>query len=255
MTSRFEHPGVWDASSGREAQRIQQTLSYVPGSLESALDVACGDGRCLRALAPLVSHCVGVDLAWEALTRVQGPRVRASITQLPFLDGSFDLVLATEVFEHLSEAESGLALAEVARVSRKWVLITVPYRENLAEEMCRCDTCRVVFHSWGHLRSFDAAPEGAPHLDLERMGTIVPIKKARRLPPLYWMQQRVGGLYTWDSTARCPRCSGPAAPRQGNLLGGLVERVIGRIDRLLPKVEPGWIAALFRKHGSQLSTD
>ncbi len=51
----------------------------------------------------------------------------ADITKLPFPDDSFDVVCAFEVLEHLPFEEFPIALTEMARVSRKSVIISLPY--------------------------------------------------------------------------------------------------------------------------------
>jgi ubiquinone/menaquinone biosynthesis C-methylase UbiE len=48
----------------------------------------------------------------------------ADIAQLPFPDGSFDLVLGIEVLEHVPNPDA--ALREIARVARGSVLLSVP---------------------------------------------------------------------------------------------------------------------------------
>jgi ubiquinone/menaquinone biosynthesis C-methylase UbiE len=51
--------------------------------------------------------------------------------KLPFADNSFDLVYGWEVLHHISEPS--LAVAEMARVSRRYVLVAEPNPVNLAQ--------------------------------------------------------------------------------------------------------------------------
>jgi SAM-dependent methyltransferase len=248
LASTFEQAGVWDAFSEREARRVEATLGYVP-EVETVLDVGCGDGRFLHSLAGRAKTACGVDLSFEAVRRVTTARVQGSAVALPFRAGAFDLVTATEILEHLPGPALEDALGEMVRVSRRFVLVSVPFRENLREELCRCAGCGEVFHRYGHLHSFERGRLEAPSpaLRLERMGTMVPIRKSRPLALLYWLQHRFGARYQWDANVRCPTCGGEAARPAGNLLGRLAQKVIWRVDRSLPRVEDGWLVALYRK--------
>lgn len=100
---------------------------------ESVLEVGCGPGdlaeNLFGSLAKAPSY-VGSDLSLlEARqARLDAPRrpfLAASAYRLPFADGAFDCVLACEVFEHLDDPVT--ALAEVARVSRRYLLLSVPW--------------------------------------------------------------------------------------------------------------------------------
>jgi SAM-dependent methyltransferase len=83
------------------------------------LDIGCGTGLNLEELRGRgVRRAVGMDIAAAALThcRARGLRVlvRGDGGRLPFLDGSFDVVVALDLIEHIAEDES--ALREIARV-------------------------------------------------------------------------------------------------------------------------------------------
>ena len=55
------------------------------------------------------------------------PDVVADIRKLPFEDDEYDMVCACQVLEHLPWEESKKALLELKRVSRQYVLISLPY--------------------------------------------------------------------------------------------------------------------------------
>jgi SAM-dependent methyltransferase len=95
------------------------------------LDVGTSTGTNLRMLSNLgYTNVVGVDLSPEAVRycRAKGlGDVRlADITALPFDGGTFDLVLATDVIEHVDD--DARACRELARVISPagHVLVTVP---------------------------------------------------------------------------------------------------------------------------------
>src|SRR3989344_2652577 len=65
------------------------------------------------------------------------PDVVGDIRALPFKDGEFDVAGAFEVLEHMPFEESERALAELARVTRRNVLISVPHRRTGFEFVIR----------------------------------------------------------------------------------------------------------------------
>jgi SAM-dependent methyltransferase len=74
------------------------------------LDAGCGAGYGSAALAEVAESVTGVDVAGEAIeyarANYQMPNLtfeQASVTQLPFPDGAFDMIAAFEVIEHLED--------------------------------------------------------------------------------------------------------------------------------------------------------
>jgi ubiquinone/menaquinone biosynthesis C-methylase UbiE len=90
------------------------------------LDVACGPGRLLAAVAPRVEFAVGVDLTLEMLViaRTQRPGegahppglVLGEGERLPFRDGAFTLVATTLAIHHFGDPRR--VAGEMARVCR-----------------------------------------------------------------------------------------------------------------------------------------
>lgn len=95
------------------------------------LEVGWGEGALAARLVAgnsEVSSYLATDLDLSRLPADQDPRItaqEASVYDLPFPDSSFDTVVCCEVLEHLSDPET--AMAEVARVARRRVLISTPW--------------------------------------------------------------------------------------------------------------------------------
>lgn len=100
----------------------------------SVLEVGCGEGRLAQHLvtsAPRPDRFVVTDMDLVCLAPGLDPLLearQASVYDLPFEDGAFDLVVCCEVLEHLDDP--GRGLAEVARVARRAALVSTP-REPL----------------------------------------------------------------------------------------------------------------------------
>jgi 2-polyprenyl-3-methyl-5-hydroxy-6-metoxy-1,4-benzoquinol methylase len=104
----------------------------------SILDVGCGEGVLAAAWVdrPGVERVVGVDVEDARLPAEWAARGRPGLDlraippapPLPFGDDAFDLVTGIEVLEHVTDPDA--LLAELARVARGHVLVSVP-REPL----------------------------------------------------------------------------------------------------------------------------
>jgi ubiquinone/menaquinone biosynthesis C-methylase UbiE len=98
----------------------------------SVLDAGCGEGFVLSFLKSENPglKLTGTDLSTEAIQYARehfgeiGEFKQGNIYKLPFEDDAFDLVICSEVLEHLDTPEA--AISELKRVSRQHVLITVP---------------------------------------------------------------------------------------------------------------------------------
>jgi SAM-dependent methyltransferase len=104
---------------------------------DSLLDVGCGEGVLTQEWAARLGkrRTVGIDLEDPKLRTEWARRARPNLefrceeaTRLSFADSEFDMAAAIEVLEHVPEPEA--TVAEMARVARRWLLVSVP-REPL----------------------------------------------------------------------------------------------------------------------------
>ncbi len=82
------------------------------------LEVGCGTGLILERLAPIARTARGIDLSPGMLAKARERGldvVEGSATDLPFGDGSFDVVCSFKVLAHVEAIER--ALAEMSRVT------------------------------------------------------------------------------------------------------------------------------------------
>ncbi len=99
--------------------------------IKSVLDVGCGEGFILNKLKKedIGTSWEGIDYSKDAIEigKKLHPYLdlkQGSIYDSKYKDNSFDLVICTEVLEHLEDPQK--ALKEVLRISKKFVLLSVP---------------------------------------------------------------------------------------------------------------------------------
>jgi len=145
-----------------------ERLRIGPGT--RVLDVGCGAGR--HSIEALRRGAVAVALDY-ALTEVGTTRrgagetaallgsplrggaprgVCGDATRLPFADGSFDVVIASEVLEHLPEDSA--AMAELARVVRPGGAVAVTVPRSFPERVCWALSDDYHTAAGGHVRIY-----------------------------------------------------------------------------------------------------
>jgi len=185
--------------------RFAGANTHIPPDVRTILDVGCGDGEFLGWL-PGSYRKVGLDMSWEPLCRLNIPGVQGTAEALPFTNGAFDLVTCFEVLEHLPYEAFPIALREIARVSRKYIIVSVPNRELLTESLVWCPQCSCAFSPSWHVRAFDAA-------SLRNLFTGFELMECRPCGPMAsYGGSRVAGLVLMLSKrspppmAVCPQC-------------------------------------------------
>ena len=124
------------------------------------LDLGSGSGWVARKLGPKKVQIVSVDLARKNLARIKEGLVQGSADfvladayHLPFRNGSFDLIVASEILEHLDSAVE--ALHEVRRILLPGgkIIASTPYKEKIRYYLCI--HCNKKTPANAHLHSFD----------------------------------------------------------------------------------------------------
>ena len=110
-----EHPEEWTQENFDHHMAFFSP--YVKGGL---LDFGCGDGQFLNLIAKQCDSVHGVDISETALEKAQAQypaldfKLMPEDGKLPYADGFFDTITATDVLEHILDLET--LLEEMNRV-------------------------------------------------------------------------------------------------------------------------------------------
>jgi 2-polyprenyl-3-methyl-5-hydroxy-6-metoxy-1,4-benzoquinol methylase len=129
------------------------------------LDFGCGRGDMTAALlqrAGKRQQLYGLDFSEKCVAEVEarfsGTEGFAGAERLPsaFDDDFFDLVVATEVVEHLDDQHLDQMLRDCHRMLRPggFLVVTTPNDEDLPSARVLCPDCGGIFHPWQHMRSW-----------------------------------------------------------------------------------------------------
>jgi 2-polyprenyl-3-methyl-5-hydroxy-6-metoxy-1,4-benzoquinol methylase len=166
-----EQDRIWDHFQGTRVDSFQHARGRYTAMASQArrrlgrdggrvLNIGIGPGTLERLLQADGWSVAALDPGAQAVQALQPLGIDARCgyaQQMPFEAASFDVVIASEVLEHIVPAVRAEVLREIARVLAPggWFIGSVPYREVLADQEVICPDCAKVFHRWGHVSSFD----------------------------------------------------------------------------------------------------
>jgi len=151
---------IYGMSNEQEPKdRLNSLLSELSVSpAEACLDVGCGFGNFVVALAERFQKVSGIEVIaeraeWSKRRCPSAEIVCGTAERLPWPDNHFGLIVSTDVFEHLDHSQQVAAAKEIARVLKPsgHAFITVPSRFQIRDEHNY-----VLFGTWmpNRLRKF-----------------------------------------------------------------------------------------------------
>ncbi len=134
--------------------------NFIAGlTVNRSLDVGSGEGFVSKVLLDQgqIGSTIAIDI--DAVSLKQGQALhpllhfgQGNAYKLPFADQTFDLVICTEVLEHMEEPE--LLLQELKRVTRSYCLLSVPHEPFF---------CAANFLRGKHIKQWGNDPEHINH--------------------------------------------------------------------------------------------
>ncbi len=124
------------------------------------LNVGIGLGFIERQLLSEAFEVYSLDPSENIVKEQKKYGIKAEIGFIenqPFKDNFFDVIILSEVIEHIPLTKLNNAIEESYRVLKPggYVFVTVPFNEILEENEVICPNCGDKFHRWGHYSSFD----------------------------------------------------------------------------------------------------
>lgn len=135
--------------------------SLIPSEVVKILDAGCGGGSLMLLLKTDSRFIIeGVDQSEEGVRHInESLGMNASVGDLTKLtnynDGTFDMVICSEVLEHVPVSSLHAVVRELCRISKKYVMLTNPYKEVLTYQHINCTHCHSRYHPSGHIHCVD----------------------------------------------------------------------------------------------------
>jgi len=144
-------------ASELEVIRSNDLLRMVEGAVVDGgvlLDVGARDGYFSKLLSKYYFvHALDLEVPTVDCERVFC--VKGDASSLDYPDDYFDFVFCAEVLEHIPEHVLSKACLELSRVSSKYLLVGVPYKQDIRFGRTTCSCCGEYNPPWGHVNVFD----------------------------------------------------------------------------------------------------
>jgi ubiquinone/menaquinone biosynthesis C-methylase UbiE len=258
--AHYGNEELWERLSLSEAnrERIEQTIKMIPEGVDSIADIGCGSGLFLNYIEENtdISHLMGVDFSEDAMKMLKTSKKVGDITNIPLEEDSYDLVSALEVLEHLDLEEYRKAKEELVRVSKRYILISVPFAETLEDEFVKCPKCKTDFNKSHHKRIFDEETMKALFEAQGYRSTEIKYISERNvyfiLTPIFkWYKRRRGKLLLEGTV--CPVCgyevkNKAKATSMGRDRSATRSSLFSFLKKIWPKRHTyKWIVSLYEK--------
>ena len=240
----------------REEQARRAGLWRMRPPAANVLEVGARDSYITRLLSDSFEQVVSLDLELMEPVASNVICVAGDVRSLYLGSNEFEVVLCSEVLEHIPENDLELACRELARVARRFVLIGVPFEQDLRVARTRCARCGTINPPYGHINRFTRV----------RLDSLFPEMRAVAEEKIGLTRERTNALSatlmdlaghpwgTYDQDDPCVACGaavGPPPPY--SLSSRALAALASRIDstaRALFRPHPKWLHVLYEKIAS-----
>ncbi len=160
---------IWDFFQSKNKQSFipalprynflrKETKKYTKKG-NKVLNIGIGLGFLEEKLSEDGFEVYALDPSKEVVKNLKAKNIKAKIGNIenhPFKKDFFDLIVISEVIEHIPKQNLKKAITEIHNILKyQGILIaTVPYNENLQDNDTICPKCGNQFHRWGHHNTF-----------------------------------------------------------------------------------------------------
>lgn len=150
-------------------QRYQNARLYIEALREEGetfriLEVGANAHKNLKRFLP-EDDIIYLDIEVPEELRDDPDYIQGDATQMTFEDGTFDVILALDVYEHIPPERRRAFLQEIARVSARGFVVCAPFdEEGVHEAECRVNANFKCFYGYDHPWLNEHIANGLPSL-------------------------------------------------------------------------------------------
>lgn len=240
-------------TTSQEEERIAHLLQVIPKGYSTVLDAGARYGYISERIAPYFDSVTALDLDAPKIEHPKITCVQGDITQLSYPDQFFDVVLCSEVLEHIPTHLLEKSCSELSRTAKHYVIIGVPYKQDTRVGRTTCTQCGKVNPPWGHVNVFDENRLLTlfPSMSIKSISFIgTTINKTNPLST--WLYGIVGNPWgTYGQIETCIYCSAQLTrPNNMGIFQKAIAKVasyLNRIQQLFMNPQPNWMHLLLER--------
>ncbi len=234
-------------------ERLNTIINLIPKDVKSIIDIGCGKGEIINYLKikSNKNRIIGVDVSDINKNHIKTEFLAGELPEINVKNKSSDLVLCLEVLEHINNKNYFNSLYEIERIAKKYIIIGVPYNENLDSKKIKCNICKNIFHVDGHLRSFkDKDIINLFNKFFLKEKLLIGKRYKRKITLLNKLNNLIDIYYQQDNFF-CPYCNKYYKKRnKTSIVKILFRKIITLIHSfflIFKKYKPYWIIALYER--------
>jgi hypothetical protein len=255
VRAEYDSPALTykDKESERERERAADLIRLLPAGGEWALDAGARDGYFSFLLADRFKEVTALDLEQPTILHERIRCKKGDITNLDFHNDSMDFVFCAEVIEHIPPRLLNKACSELSRVTKDYLLIGVPYKQDTRVGRTTCYTCGKKNPPWGHVNIFDQhrLKRLFPTFQIEKLSFVGISDHATNWFSTQLMDLAGNPYGTYDQNEPCIHCGHKLkSPPERNLLQKVFTRIAfyaRSVQKPFVRTHPNWIHILFKK--------
>lgn len=240
-------------NSLKEQERINDLLKLITKDYTSILDIGSRDCYITRLLKPYFKNIVALDIDELKKDDAEINKVRGNVVNLSFHDNSIDVILCSEVLEHIQNDFLGKACQEIIRVAKLQIIIGVPFNEDIRVGRTTCLSCGKINNAWGHVNTFTKEKLLVlfAGLNIAKISYVGKTSLRTNAISTYLFDLAGNPWGAYHKNERCSYCDNfLLKPESRNILQKICSKIafiLERIQKHFTKEQPIWIHIVFNK--------
>lgn len=236
-----------------EKERTMDLLALVPTNFSGdVIDIGARDGWFSIFLAEKFDRIVALDLETPDIIKENIECVKGDITEKNFINETFDMVFCTQVLEHIMPSKLKQTCKELETISKRYLIIGVPYKQDIRVGRTTCQNCHMHNPPWGHLNSFDKGKLISlfANCSIKKISFVGSNKKKTNIISKFMLDLAQNPYGTYDQDEPCIYCGEKLKKPNRNLIQKILTRFafyLNDLQSYFIKEHPNWIHILFEK--------